>query len=373
MKNVLVLAGEASGEMYGAALVREMRALGSDLHVWGVGGEKMEREGAELLYRVRDFSVLGFSEVATRLPFFFGALSRVKRELERRRPAAAVLIDFPGFNFRIARAAAARSVPVVYYVGPQVWAWGFGRVYALRSFARIVLVILPFEEAIYREQGVPVRFVGHPLVDIARPRLAPGAFRARHGIPDGRTVVGLFPGSRRHEVARLLPAMAGAVRTLRAEGFDLAPFVGAAPTLDDAVYGAAVPDAPERIRDETYDLLSASSFAFVASGTMTVEAACVGTPMAILYRVSPLSWMIGKRVVRVPHIGMVNLLAGERLAPELLQQDATAERLVPIAREWLRRPELLENMRERLGEVRKTLGETGASRRAAEEVLRVVG
>lgn len=372
MKNLLVVAGEASGDLYGAALVRELRARGADFPIWGVGGDRMEAEGAELLYSTREFSVLGFTEVVRRLPFFFGALRRMRREAAVRRPAAAVLIDFPGFNLRLARALAAMSIPVVYYVSPQVWAWGFGRVRVLREVARIVLVILPFEEAIYREHGVPVRFVGHPLLDIAHASLAPEEFRAKHGTSSERTIVGLFPGSRRHEVDLLLPPMLRAMRSLRGEGFPVTAMIGAAPTLGDDAYRSAG-EGERVVRGETYDLLAASAFAFVASGTMTVEAACVGTPMAILYRVSPVSWMIGKRLVRVPHIGMVNLLAGERLAPEFLQSEAKAENLLPVAQGWLRRPETLERMRARLREVRASLGEMGASGRAADEVLRVVG
>jgi lipid-A-disaccharide synthase len=373
MKNLLVVAGEASGDLSGAALVRELRARGADFPIWGVGGDRMKGEGTELLYSLSEFSVLGFSEVVSRIPFFLGALARMRKEIERRRPSAAVLIDFPGFNLRLARSCRKESVPVVYYVSPQVWAWGFGRVRALRELARLVLVILPFEEPLYRENGVPVRFVGHPLVDLARASIEPAVFRERRRILDSRTIVGLFPGSRAQEVERLLPVMTRTVRALREEGFDIAPIIGAAPTLPDEAYREGRGAGLELVRGETYNLLAASAFALVASGTMTVEAACIGTPMAILYRVSPLSWMIGKRLVRVPHIGMVNLLAGERLAPEFLQGDATHEKILPVVREWLRRPESLERMRGRLREVREGLGAPGASGRAAEAVLEILG
>ncbi|MBM3319460.1 MAG: lipid-A-disaccharide synthase [Candidatus Eisenbacteria bacterium] len=372
MKNVLVVAGEASGELYGAELVRELRARTDNLAFWGAGGERMEKEGVEILFPIRDFSVLGFSEVALRVPFFLRALSRMRKEIRRRRPAAVVLIDFPGFNLRLARAAASESVPVVYYVAPQAWAWGAGRVRALRELVRVLLVILPFEETFFRARGVPVRFVGHPLVDLARPSGTPGEFRERREILESQTIIGLFPGSRAHEVERLLPVMTRTIRRLADEGFPVAPLIGAAPTLDDVVYRRSDAGQTPLLRGETYDLLAASGFALVASGTMTVEAVCVGTPMAVLYRVSPISWMIGKRLVRVPHVGMVNLLAGERLAPEFLQGDAAPDRLLPVAREWLLHPERLEAMRARIRAVKETLGEGGASGRAAEEVLRIL-
>ncbi|MFH1680691.1 MAG: lipid-A-disaccharide synthase, partial [Candidatus Eisenbacteria bacterium] len=339
----------------------------------GWGGPRWGGSGAEILHTIREFSVLGFSEVAARVPFFLRALSRMRKEMRARRPSAAVLIDFPGFNLRLARAAAAESIPVVYYVSPQVWAWGFGRVRVLRRLARIVLVILPFEERIYREHGVPVRFVGHPLVDIARPTGSPEKFRARHGILEGRKIIGLFPGSRPQEVTRLLPVMIETVRRLGVEGYPVEPLIGGAPTLDDSAFRRIAGAGARLLRGETYDLLGASELSLVASGTMTVEAACIGTPMAILYRVSPISWFIGKRIVRVPHVGMVNLLAGERLVPEFLQNEATAERVLPVVREWLERPELLDAIRARLHAVRETLGEGGASGRAAEEVARIIG
>ena len=372
-RNLLVVAGEASGDMYGAALVREIRQLGGPIETWGCGGDRMQGEGVEILYGAREFSVLGFAEVFTRIPFFLRALSRMKRLIEERKPSAVVLIDFPGFNLRLAGHAARLGVPVIYYVSPQVWAWGRGRIEKIRKRVDRMLVILPFEEEFYRESGVPVRFVGHPLIDMARPVNEPGEFRAGLGVGADEPVIGLFPGSRSHEVESLLPVMMETVRRLGEEGFLVRPFIGAAPTIPDETYHAILGgDEIPLVRDLSYDLLHESLFAFVASGTMTVEAACVGTPMAILYKVSPLSWFIGKRLVRVPHIGMVNILAGERLAPELLQGEATAERLLPIAREWLADPSRLEPVREKLAAVRESLGGGGASRRAAEAVWEIV-
>ncbi len=372
-RNLLVVAGEASGDMYGAALVREIRKLDGAIETWGCGGDRMRGEGVEILYDAREFSVLGFTEVFTRIPVFLRALSRMKRSIEERKPSAVVLIDFPGFNLRLAGHAARLGVPVVYYVSPQVWAWGRGRVDKIRKRVDRMLVILPFEEEFYRESGVPVRFVGHPLIDMARPAREPGEFREVFRLGGDEQVIGLFPGSRSQEVESLLPVMTETVRRLVGEGFPVRPLIGAAPTIPDEKYRAILGgDEIPLVRDEAYDLLHASLFAFVASGTMTVEAACIGTPMAILYKVSPLSWFIGKRLVRVPHIGMANILAGERVAPELLQGEATAERLLPIAREWLADPARLEPFRKKLTAVRESLGGDGASRRAAEAVWEIV-
>lgn len=370
--NLLLVAGEASGEMYGAELAREIRSIRPETEIWGCGGDRMAGAGVEIVYPIREFSVLGFSEVVSKIPFFLRALARMKRLVRERRPAAVVLVDFPGFNMRLASFCRREGVPVVWYVGPQVWAWGGGRVKKLRKLVDLMLVILPFEEEYYRESGVPVRFVGHPLVDLVRPARDPMEWRARRGVQEGRPLVGLFPGSRVQEVEKLLPVMTGALRRLREGGRELEARIGAAPTLGDDVYRRVLgPGGPPLVRGETHDLLGASLFAFVASGTMTVEAACLETPMAIVYKVSPLSWWIGKRLVRVPHIGMANLLAGERVVPELLQHDATEENLAAVARPWIDDPPCLAPVRAKLRAVREGLGGGGASRRAAESVLEV--
>jgi len=387
VRNLLLVAGEASGDLYGAALAREIRRLDPSIRLWGCGGERMAREGVEIVYSLEQFSVMGFSEVVGRIPFFLGALRRMARMAEERRPAAAVPIDFPGFNLRLAGRCRRAGIPVVYYVSPQVWAWGRWRVARLRRVVREMLVILPFEEEFFRNAGVPVRFTGHPLVDLAKPVEEEGEFRRRIGAAEGEKVIGLFPGSRRQEVLGLLPAMAETARRLREEGFPARPVIGAAPAVGEEVYREALGgEGPPLLRDRSYDLLRASAFALVASGTMTVEAAVLGTPMAILYRVSALSYAIGRALVRVPHVGMANLLAAHaegrwtpggagdpagRAAPEFLQGDASAEKILPVARGWLRRPEELEEIRRRLGAVREILGGGGASARAAEAVLEI--
>lgn len=370
MRNVLIIAGEASGDLYGAHLARELKRLDPDLHVWGCGGPRMADEGVELIYTTREFAVLGFAEIARHLPFFIGAMKRMKRLAAERRPAVVVPIDYPGFNMRFAAWCSSRKLPVAYYVSPQVWAWGWGRVARIRKVVSRMIVTFPFEEEIYRREDVPVAFAGHPLVDLAKATATPREFRERHGLEDGTPVLGLFPGSRSHEVEKLLPPMLGAVRELRRAGHRIAPVIGAPPASDRALYHR-IPGAAEipMVVDETYDLLGASLFALVASGTMTVEAACLATPMVIVYKVAPLSWALGRLLVRVPHVGMANLLAGERVVPELLQGEVTAGRIAAAARPWLDDPESLEPVRNKLLHVRRGLGAAGASRRAAELVL----
>lgn len=400
MRNYLIVAGEASGDLYGAELAREIRRLDPGAVIWGCGGPRMEAENVEILYPISSFSVLGFSEVAGKIPFFLKALSHMKREVTRRRPAVIVPIDFPGFNIRLADFCSRSGCPVAWYISPQVWAWGRSRVKRLRRIVDTMLVILPFEAGFYRDEGVPVEFTGHPLVDLVRPSIDADEFRRRHSIERGERVVGLFPGSRRHEVEQLLPAMAETVERLKREGYPVRPLIGAVPALDDDFYGGLLSEREiVLIRDGSYDLLQASDFALVASGTMTVEAACIGTPMAVLYKVSPLSWLIGRMLVRIPHVAMVNLLAhfervsdgsekegavslssGEayrrgdstgRVVPEFLQNEATADTIVPVVRKWLDDPRLLDAMRKRLADVKRSLGGGGASRRAAEMIVRI--
>ncbi len=332
----------------------------------------MAAEGVELIYSTKEFAVLGFTEVFSRLPFFFRAFNRMKNLVNERRPSVVVPIDYPGFNLRLADHCARSGLPVAYYVSPQVWAWGRRRVKKIRRIVSRMIVTFPFEEGFYERENVPVRFAGHPLIDLAHSKNSPPEFRAAHRISEQSSIISLFPGSREHEVESLLPAMIEAVGSLREEGRSITTILGAAPTLSDDFYRSRVGDAPiQVVRGETYEILNASLFSFVASGTMTVEAACLETPMAIVYKVSPLSWIIGRFLVRVDHVGMANLLADERVVPEFLQGEANAENLARQAREWLDEPSLLEPIRRKLAAVRRGLGEGGASRRAAEAVLEV--
>lgn len=370
MRNILIMAGEASGDLYGAELARELKRIDPAIHIWGCGGPLMEGEGVELIYTTRELAVLGFAEIVRHLPFFIGALRRMKALAAERRPAVVVPIDYPGFNLRLASWCSSHDLPVAYYVSPQVWAWGWGRVARIRSIVSRMIVTFPFEEEIYQKENVPVAFAGHPLVDLAKPSMEPDEFRAKHSLPPSGPIVGLFPGSRTHEVEALLPPMLGAIDVLRGEGREIEPVIGAPPAIDHSLYdnildGRTIPI----VNDETYNLLNASLFALAASGTMTVEAACLGTPMVIAYKVAPLSWLLGRLLVRVPHIGMANILAGERVVPELLQKNATAPKIADAARGWLDDPETLVPIRQKLLAVRKGLGGGGASRRAAELIL----
>lgn len=371
---LLLSCGEPSGDLYGAELVRELRAREPGLEVFGLGGDRLAAQGAELLAHVNDLAVVGLLEVVAHLRSLRRIFDRVLAEVERRRPDAAVLVDYPDFNLRLARQLRRAGVKVVYYVSPQVWAWRRGRLGSIRKTVDRMLVIFPFEEALYREARVPVTFVGHPLVDLVRPPRDPKAFLRDIGLDPKRPVVALLPGSRAKEIGHNLPPLAGAVEILSARRPDLQFPLALAPGLDPSVLARAVDSLPVRIvANQTHGILGSCTVAVVASGTATVEAALLEAPMVVVYRLAPLTYLLGRRLVKVPHFAMANLIAERRLVPEVIQRELTPERVAAEVEALLDDQRRRESMREGLAEVRRRLGGSGASARAAEAVLEVAG
>lgn len=368
---LLVSSGEASGELYAAELVRHLRPQLRGLDVFGLGGDRLQAQGARLVAHVRELAVVGLLEVLSHLPRIRGVFRRVLAECDHERPDLAVLIDYPDFNLRLARALRVRGIPVVYYVSPQVWAWRKGRIRAIRETATRMLVIFPFEERLYREAGVPVTFVGHPLVDLVAPPPDPTALFRELGLDPQRRLVAVLPGSREKEVGLNLPPLAGAVRRLAAEEPTLQFVVALAPGLETARLEAAFAGTGARlVHGHTHAALAAARLGLVASGTATVEAALLGTPMVVVYRVSPLTYLLGRPFVSVPHFAMVNLIAERRIVPELIQGDFTPQAVAREALLLLRDETRAERMRQDLLEVRRRLGAPGASARAAGAVAK---
>jgi lipid-A-disaccharide synthase len=328
MTRLLISCGEASGDLYAAELLRHLKPLVPGLSVFGLGGDRVESQGARLTAHTRDLAVVGLLEVVRHLPRLRGIFRRLLDEADRDRPDAAVLIDYPDFNLRLARELHRRRIPVLYYVSPQIWAWRRGRIRTIRETARHMIVIFPFEEAIYREAGVPVTFVGHPLVELVKPAADPDVLLRGLGLDPGRPLVAVLPGSRPQEVAHNLPSLVGAVRLLAERHAALQLVLAAAPNLDSATVRAGVGDAPLLVLpDATHALVAAARVALVASGTATVETALLGTPMVVVYRISALSYVLGRPLVQVPHYAMVNLIAEKRVVPELIQREFTPERV----------------------------------------------
>jgi lipid-A-disaccharide synthase len=372
---LLLSCGEPSGDLYAGALARELRALAPGVSIAGLGGPQLAAAGGALIEDYRGLAATGLTEVIAKLPRYRAAMSRLVEAARSEPPDALIVIDFPDFNFRLARRVKAMGIPVVYYISPQIWAWRAGRLKTLRAIADRVLVIFPFEEQIYRDGGVPVEFVGHPLLDLVPPPVSREAFARTHGLRSDAPIVAVLPGSRPNEVQRTLGDLASAATLIHAR-VPAAQFVIArAPHLDDHVFVEArqlkVP-ALSIIEEETDAVLAAADLALTASGTATVQAALHDTPMVIVYRLSPLTFRIVRRLVRVPSIGMVNLIAGEQIVPELIQDAFTPQAVADEAVSLLTDAGRAAHVRAGLARVRQRLGGPGASRRAAEAILRLV-
>ncbi len=376
---VFLSCGEASGDLYAGALVREMRALLPDIDVFGLGGREFRRAGGRVIADCQEVTTTGLTEPIARLPQLLAVKRRLLAAAEATRPDVFVPIDFWGFNYRLARAMKTRGVPVVYYISPQLWASRPWRMKSMRAIARRVLVIFPFEEAIYQRGGVPVEFVGHPLVDLAAVAGSRQAFFEIQGLAPSAPTVAILPGSRPGEVTRILPDLVGAA-ALIATRVPSAQFVVArAPNLDEGLFEslrASGLDRAARVRIVVGDangVLAASDVALTASGTATVQAAIHDTPMVIVYRVSPWTYRLGRHLVTVDTFGMVNLIAGRKIVPELIQDAFTPEAVAAEAVSMLTDTARATRIREGLRDVRNKLGEGGASRRAAAAILKVAG
>jgi lipid-A-disaccharide synthase len=370
---LLLSCGEPSGDLYAGALTRELRALDPGARVTGLGGPQLAAAGGVLLDDYRGLAVTGLTEALAKVPRSYATIRRLAGAARTDRPDALVVIDFPDFNFPLARRVKRLGIPVIYYISPQIWAWRAGRMKTIREIADRVLVIFPFEEAIYRDAGVPVEFVGHPLIDLATPSAPRDLFLPAHGLSATAPTIAMLPGSRPNEIERILPDLAAAAVLIRAR-VPAAQFVIArAPNLDDHLFDAARGRAPITIIEgDTDAILASADVALTASGTATVQTALHDTPMVIVYRLSPLTYWIGRRLVKVDTVGMVNLIAGEPIVPELIQDQFTPEAVAREAVSLLTDPARVSRMREGLARVRAKLGGPGASRRAAEAILKVV-
>lgn len=374
-RRVFISCGEASGDLYAAALVDEMRRIDPALGVTGFGGERLKAAGADLIGDYRGLTVTGLVEAAGVLRQSWRMLDTIGKSARAHRPDVFVAIDFPDFNFRLLPVMKRLGVPIVYYVSPQIWAWRAGRIHTLKKYVDRMLVIFPFEVPLYERAGVPVEFVGHPLIDQATAATPRAAFLRTHGLDPSRPVLALLPGSRPSELRHNLPAMAEAVPLVAAQVPGLQVLVARAPALDDALFApldrvrtSQVPFAmPERASD---DVLAASDVVVTASGTATVQAALHGRPMVIVYRLSPMTYRMGRAFVKVGTYGMVNLIAGRPVVPELIQDAFTAPAVAREAVSLLTDTARADAMRRDLADVRARLGGPGGSRRAAEAVLR---
>lgn len=376
MKKVLLIAGEVSGDLHAAALVRAIHARSPEIEFWGIGGPELEAAGMDNRYSIRDMAVLGLAEVLRRYGFFRRVYRDMVCQLDRRRPDAVLLVDYPGFNLRFAAEAHRRGVKVIYYICPQVWAWHRSRIQVMARIVDRLMVIFPFEPAVFSGTGLKVDYVGHPLVDAIRvAKAAPLAPLPWNGEPR----VALLPGSRAQEVARILPRMIGAARKVK-EKYPTASFLVAAPNEEMAGLSRALlhrikarVEGVEIVVGQTRQVLRQACAAMVASGTATIEAALLECPMIVVYRTAWLTYWLGRWLVTVDHLGMVNLVAGRTVCPEFIQHHAQpaamASALEPLLTDTSDRRRMVMGLRE----VEKRLGEGGAAERSAQIVLEELG
>lgn len=372
MPKIFLIACEASGDAHGAGLVQALKKLDSSLEFEGLGGSAMHEAGVTLLEEMTRVSVLGLGDVLGKYFYFRRVFYRALRHVRQTKPDLLVLIDSPAFNLRFAKKIRKR-IPVIYYVSPQIWAWGGRRIRTIRRTVDHMMVILPFEKEIYDREKIPCTFVGHPLLDRVMASNSREALRREFGVNHSNRVIALVPGSREPEVRRIFPIMLETAARLQREISDLQFFVTEAPHVPSSVYEAplgAYSGLPmKRARGRLYDVVSLADFALVASGTATLETALLGTPYFLLYKASASTFFIGRRLVRIPYIGLVNVLAGQTVVPEFIQHLADPEKIAHETKILLENPELRERLRRQIEEVCETLGEPGASERAARVVL----
>jgi lipid-A-disaccharide synthase len=368
MKNILIIAGEASGDLHGSNLVKAMKEQDPSLVFYGVGSRNMRDAGVSLLADASEISVVGATEVLTHIGAIYRVYAKLKRFLHEERPDLLILIDFPDFNILTGKVARKLGIPILYYISPQVWAWRKGRVNTLAKLVTTMIVVFPFEVDLYRDAGVDVRFVGHPLADVVTSAYTREGARAFLGVaPDSRTVA-LLPGSRTKEIMHLLPDMLKAATILRGRFPDIQFVLPVAPTLSRDLVERYVAESgvPVRIINrQVYDVLRASDAAIVTSGTATLETGLMTIPMVIVYRISWLSYLIGRMFIRVKHIGLVNIVAGRTVVPELIQDDVTPENIAGAIETFLSDQGIHKQVENDLIQVRVQLGEGGASIRAA--------
>ncbi len=374
-RKIFLVACEASGDLHGAHLISEIRKLAPDTAFCGVGGAKMREAGMRGFADMTVISALGLGDVLRNYFKYLRIFNETLAAIKREKPDTIILIDSPAFNLRLAKKLPANA-PALYYISPQLWAWGKRRIHIVKKFIREMLVILPFEKDFYEKEGVAVKFVGHPLLD-AIPELSEAAtLRAKLDIPAGEKAIGLFSGSREKEVRRILPTMLRTAVLLRKEMPETTFYVSRSHNVRTEVYDEILAREPLEVHSPKvpfYELVKAMDFALVTSGTATLETALIGTPFFLLYKASWSTYFLGKHLIKVPYLGLVNLLAEDRVVPEFIQQDAHPETIAHEARVFLQNTELQQKMKEEFRQAREKLGEKGASTRAAKEVCDFLG
>ncbi|MFH0935674.1 MAG: lipid-A-disaccharide synthase [Candidatus Omnitrophota bacterium] len=372
-KKILIVCGEPSGDVNAALLVRGIRQIYPDVKISGVGGEFLRKAGVNIYSDIKDLAVLGLFEALKKLPAFFALKDFLMQKIKKEKPDAVILVDFSGFNLRLAREIN-NSVPVIYYISPQVWASRSGRIKTIRKYIRRMIVLFKFEEKFYKKYGIETECAGHPLLDIVKPSMGKKELLDSLKFKDSRTTIALLPGSRKSEVQNILPLMLKSAKIIRRKLLGNAQFlIAKSPQVEWDIYNRQISKAGKLdlkvVEGKTYDCLNAADFALVASGTATLETLIMQKPFLIIYRLSLLNYLLYLPQVRVPYIGMVNILAGKKIVPEFIQFGATPQKIAGETLRILKDPARLEQMQKELARAKTLLGEPGASLRAAASVV----
>jgi len=371
-RRVMIVAGEASGDIYGADLVQKALQLDSGLIFFGIGGVRMREAGVDTVVDSADMAVMGLVEIARHFGIISAAFLKLKKILLKEPPELLILIDYPGFNIRLAKVAKNVGVKVLYYISPKVWAWKAGRIKSIAASVSQMAVIFPFEVPLYEKAGVPVSFVGHPLLDLVNVTLDRSAASASFGLDPSRKIVGLFPGSRHNEIERLLPVIIDSAVTLKERFPDIQFILPLASTLQLSDIVPLLNAAELNVttsRERIHDMIRACDAIISVSGTVTLEIALVGTPMVIIYKLAPLTYQLAKRLVKIPHIGLCNIVAGHAVVRELIQEQANPNEIAAEIQRILSDNTYCNTIRQGLAGVRSKLGYDGASRNTATLLL----
>lgn len=370
-KKIIIVAGEASGDLHASHLVAAIRDLLPETRFFGLGGSRMRAEGVEIFYDLTTLSVVGFFEVIKHLKTIREIFNLLLEKIEEIKPDCAILVDYPGFNLRLAQQLKKRNIKVIYYISPQIWAWGLRRVHLIKKVVDKMIVILKFEEELYRKYGIAASFVGHPLLDIAKPTIPKSQFLQSVGLAPNKTTVALLPGSRNKEVERLLPIMLQVGKIIRHRNPQIQFVLLRASSITNQIFKkclSAIDFPLASAENQTYNGLNASEAAIVTSGTATLETAILQKPMVVIYKVSFLTWIFIKRMIKIPYIGLVNVVAGKKIVPECLQYRASPEIIADHILEILDQSKF-PDLKNELSKIRDVLGKEGASNRAAKIVV----
>ena len=366
-----MVCGEASGDLNASLLARALRERTQSLEISAVGGMLLRRAGASIFYDIKDLSVMGFFDVLIKLPKFLKLKRLILRKIAHEKPDAIILIDFSGFNLRLAKAIN-KSIPVIYYISPQVWASRSSRIDTIRKYVSKMIVLFKFEQEFYKSQGIDVDFLGHPLLDSVKPSMNRKEFISTFGLLESKNTIALLPGSRRQEITHLLPTMLEVSKRIQCTMPATQFIIAKSPHVNLDVYYKEIRKSGLEVKiieDKTYDCLYASDFCVVCSGTATLETAIMQRPFCVMYKMTALNYVVYRPQIKVPFIGMVNIVAGRKIVPELIQFQATPQKISEQVLNILKNPQELQRMKSDFAQVKSSLGEKGASLRAAQIVV----